>query len=304
MEGLLSENGVPNRDLPGARIAYKTRDIQAARIAHAGVTPPRQLLNGVNPDDLAVYFSSDHHEEPHIDTSGESVKAIIFGGLDGVVTIFAIVAGCVGANITPAQVVMVGIGNLLADAFSMGFGEYVSSKAESEYIHAERAREQWEIDNCPEGEKGEMVEIYQSKYGIEFDDAVKMIDLAFKYPKFFLYHMMVEELGLKIDDDDTSPFRRGLVMFTSFAIFGMIPLFGFAAYLKLSAKVVGSTNVHVAFAFTCFVTLITLFILGMYKARFSSQNPFLSGLIMTLNGAVASVAAYGSGAVLQGLMGA
>eukprot|EP01055_Gregarina_sp_Pseudo9_P002044 Gregarina_sp_Pseudo_9__2043@NODE_2415_length_1003_cov_8_928423_g2222_i0_p1_GENE_NODE_2415_length_1003_cov_8_928423_g2222_i0NODE_2415_length_1003_cov_8_928423_g2222_i0_p1_ORF_typecomplete_len305_score50_19VIT1/PF01988_19/8_6e55L_HMGIC_fpl/PF10242_9/4_7e03L_HMGIC_fpl/PF10242_9/0_073DUF1129/PF06570_11/2_3e02DUF1129/PF06570_11/3_4DUF1700/PF08006_11/2_7e02DUF1700/PF08006_11/0_12RseC_MucC/PF04246_12/5_1e03RseC_MucC/PF04246_12/0_19_NODE_2415_length_1003_cov_8_928423_g2222_i046960 len=301
MDRLLSDNGVPGRDLQGARSAYARRDVAASRQAHAGVTPPRNFVRDFAPGDLAVYFSE--HDEPHLETSGESVKAIVFGGLDGVVTIFAIVAGCVGASITPAQVIIVGIGNLLADAFSMGFGEYVSSKAEGEYIAAERKREEWEIEHCPEGEKGEMIEIYQSKYGIEYEDAAQMINIAFKYPKFFLYHMMVEELGLKIDDDESSPFRRGCLMFFSFGCFGLIPLLGFLVYLLISNKVSGTTNVHVAFAFTCLITLLTLFVLGIYKAKFSNQNPLLSGIIMTINGAVASIAAYGSGIVLQRLVG-
>eukprot|EP00918_Siedleckia_nematoides_P039930 GHVU01086760.1.p1 GENE.GHVU01086760.1~~GHVU01086760.1.p1 ORF type:complete len:141 (-),score=40.55 GHVU01086760.1:177-599(-) len=63
------------------------------------------------------------HDERHMRTSGDVLKAVVFGGLDGVVTIFAIVAGSVGANLAPAQVVMLGLGNLFADAVSMGAGE-------------------------------------------------------------------------------------------------------------------------------------------------------------------------------------
>lgn len=58
-------------------------------------------------------------------------------------TIFAIVAGCVGADLLPAKVVIVGLGNLLADAISMGFGEFVSSSAEKDYVQSERDREEW-----------------------------------------------------------------------------------------------------------------------------------------------------------------
>lgn len=61
----------------------------------------------------------------------------------GIVTIFAIVAGCVGANLHPSKVVIIGIGNLLADAISMGFGEFVSSAAEEDFIKSEREREEW-----------------------------------------------------------------------------------------------------------------------------------------------------------------
>lgn len=64
-----------------------------------------------------------HHIERHVGASSDYLKALVFGGLDGIVTIFAIVAGCVGAHLSPMQTVIVGCGNLLADAVSMGFGE-------------------------------------------------------------------------------------------------------------------------------------------------------------------------------------
>lgn len=63
------------------------------------------------------------HAEGHVSTSSEYLKCLVFGGLDGIVTIFAIVAGCVGAHLSPIQTLVVGVGNLLADATSMGFGE-------------------------------------------------------------------------------------------------------------------------------------------------------------------------------------
>jgi vacuolar iron transporter family protein len=67
--------------------------------------------------------SAAYHKEHHTNTSSEYIKAIVFGGLDGIVTLFAIVAGCVGAHLSPIQTIIVGLCNLLADAVSMGFGE-------------------------------------------------------------------------------------------------------------------------------------------------------------------------------------
>lgn len=72
------------------------------------------------------------HVERHVSASSEYLKCLVFGGLDGIVTIFAIVAGCVGAHLSPVQTLIVGIGNLLADAISMGFGEVSLSAIKSE----------------------------------------------------------------------------------------------------------------------------------------------------------------------------
>lgn len=74
---------------------------------------------------------------------GDYVKSMIFGGLDGILTSFAIVAGAAGGRL-PVQVVLVlGFSNIFADAFSMGMGEYLSSKAHNEFVLKEKERETW-----------------------------------------------------------------------------------------------------------------------------------------------------------------
>ncbi|CDJ27300.1 Vacuolar iron transporter, related [Eimeria mitis] len=198
-----SKGGVPGRDLDKARLAYKTRDVHATRQANLA---PGEAHNHhhqhSNYNELACA-----HTESHKQTSSDYLKAIVFGGLDGIVTIFAIVAGCVGANLHPSKVVIIGVGNLLADAISMGFGEFVSSAAEEDFVKSEREREEWEIENCPNEEKQEMVEIYRDRYGFTEEDADCLVNITFKYREFFVQHMMVEELGL-MATEGPSPIRR------------------------------------------------------------------------------------------------
>lgn len=67
-------------------------------------------------------------------------------------TSFAIVAGSAGGNLPPQVVLVLGFSNIFADALSMGVGEFLSSKATNEWILSERQREEWEMDNYPEGE--------------------------------------------------------------------------------------------------------------------------------------------------------
>jgi len=87
-------------------------------------------------------FEAKTHNETH-DAVGDYVKSMIFGGLDGILTSFAIVAGAAGGGL-PVQVVMVlGFSNIFADAFSMGMGEYLSSKAHNEFVMKEKERETW-----------------------------------------------------------------------------------------------------------------------------------------------------------------
>nr|AET50747.1 hypothetical protein [Eimeria tenella] len=283
--------GVPYRDLQKARMAFRTRDIDAMRAAHQ-----HNHHHSQNPGDYGEL--SGVHTEAHKKTSSDYLKAIVFGGLDGIVTIFAIVAGCVGANLHPSKVVIIGIGNLLADAISMGFGEFVSSAAEDDFVKSERDREEWEIENCPDEEKQEMIEIYRDRYGFTEEDADSLVNITFKYREFFVRHMMVEELGL-MATEGPSPLRRGAVMFASFSIFGLLPLAGFVAWLTLSGT---STDGHLAFAMACVVSVIALFILGFFKGRFVNQSSLKSGLLMIINGTCAGTVAYTVGAALEGVV--
>ena len=88
----------------------------------------------------------EHQEE------GGFLKPLIFGGLDGILTSFAIVAGAAGGQLSVPVVLVLGFSNILADALAMGVGEFLSSKAENEWILSERKRESWEMETYPEGE--------------------------------------------------------------------------------------------------------------------------------------------------------
>lgn len=66
------------------------------------------------------------------------LKPIIFGGLDGILTSFAIVAEAAGGTLSTGVVLILGFSNIFADALSMGVGEFLSSKAENEWILSER----------------------------------------------------------------------------------------------------------------------------------------------------------------------
>ena len=129
-------------------------------------------------------------------TGGGLLKPIIFGGLDGILTSFAIVAGATGGTLSPSVVLILGFSNIFADALSMGVGEFLSSKAENEWILSERRREQWEVENYPEGEIREMVDIYESR-GMERADAQLVIATMSKYKDFFIDVMWSKDFSKK-----------------------------------------------------------------------------------------------------------
>lgn len=146
------------RDLDAARRAYEAGGdaaIAASRAAHSVNLEP----GGIN--GMAV----EHHEQ-----SGGRLKSIVFGGLDGILTSFAIISGSVGASLGPVPMLALGVSNVLADALSMGVGEYLSSRSYNSYVRKEREREAWELQNYPAGEIAEMVELFVAR-GMSREDA-------------------------------------------------------------------------------------------------------------------------------------
>jgi DNA damage-binding protein 1 len=139
-------------------------------------------------------------EEMH-QSEGGFLKPIIFGGLDGILTSFAIVAGSAGGNLSTGVILILGFSNIFADALSMGVGEFLSSKAENEWILSERRREEWEFENYPEGEVREMVEIFEER-GMSNEDATIVITTMAKYKDFFVDIMMTQELQLQVPETD------------------------------------------------------------------------------------------------------
>eukprot|EP01099_Mayorella_cantabrigiensis_P003146 TRINITY_DN2447_c0_g2_i2.p1 TRINITY_DN2447_c0_g2~~TRINITY_DN2447_c0_g2_i2.p1 ORF type:complete len:230 (-),score=56.29 TRINITY_DN2447_c0_g2_i2:63-752(-) len=225
---------------------------------------------------------------------------MVFGGLDGIVTIFSVVASVAGARLQYGVVLIMGFSNLLADALAMGLGDYLSSKAEFEYITSEKAREAWEYDNYLEGERREMVEIFETR-GLERADAAQMIQIFGKYKDLFLDLMMVSELGLMPPPEKDESAKDGIVTFFAFLFFGSIPLF---SYLFSLISVPASTEAgfDTAFIIAILLSALSLFVLGSVKAKFTGQKWWKSGGVMLANGALAAGIAYGIGFALSELI--
>jgi DNA damage-binding protein 1 len=241
--------------------------------------------------------SRDMAEEAH-QKEGGLLKPMIFGGLDGILTSFAIVAGAAGGNLSTGVVLILGFSNIFADALSMGIGEFLSSKAENEWILSERRREQWELENYPEGEIKEMIEIYTSR-GMSEQDADMVVRTMAKYEEFFVDVMMAQELELQVPEEDhvTESMREGVVMFCSFAFFGTMPLLG---YVLFPALIPHMTQDEL-FISACLVTGIVLFLMGAVKSLFCVTPWWISGSETLLLGGACATVAFTIGQLLQRL---
>ncbi|HSR89624.1 MAG TPA: VIT1/CCC1 transporter family protein [Candidatus Udaeobacter sp.] len=258
------------RNLEKARNAFRHNDLAASRQAHESGSAPEEHQTG----------------------NGQYLKSFVYGGLDGTVTTFAVVAGVAGAHLSAGLIFIFGIANLIADGISMAFGDYLSTKAENEYMAAERVRETWEVQNYPEGEKREMVELYTEK-GIAPQDAKIAVEALSKIEKPWVDIMMVEELGLV--ENYESPLKNALVTFGSFTLFGSIPIL-----IYIIAQFIPFFAIH-TFATACVLTGLTLFILGTLKIYFTREVWYRAGLEMLLLGGLAATAAYIVGVMLSKL---
>jgi len=277
----------PSRDLDLAKKAFSDKNREASRLAHS---------IGGNPGVDGALVATEMHAK-----GGEFIKSMVFGGLDGIITTFAIVAAVEGGHLSQSTVILMGFANLIADAISMGLGDFISEKAEMDYVAAEQRRENWEMENYPEGEVKEMIEIYEAR-GMTTEDATTVINVLAKYPKIMVDTMMVEELGLLPqgdDDDKYAAHKKACVTFGSFILFGSVPLLVYVSFFTVDFQ----TDIPVTFIIASVATAITLFILGAAKARFTKQNTLKSGLWMLLNGTFAASSAYLVGYVLDLILG-
>lgn len=268
------------RDLGAARIAYDKGGEEAAALSRDAHTI---AVNG-----MAV----EQHEQ-----SGSQLKGIVFGGLDGILTSFAIIAGSVGANLSPVAMLALGVSNVLADALSMGAGEFLSSRSYNAYVTKEREREAWELQNYPAGEIAEMVELFVAR-GMSREDAEVVIQRMAKYKDFFVDLMMTEELSLPVPSDTGAmdAFKDGFTMFCAFAFFGMLPLIGFV----LAGIFYPEVTSEGLFMIACGVTSVCLLALGAFKAQFHDKQYLRSGLETLLLGGACAAVAYFVGQAVAG----
>ncbi len=241
---------------------------------------------------LQQHLKEEHSQGPLT----EYLKEIIYGGNDGIVTTFAVVAGFSGASlfgealvgISFLTVLLFGLANLFADGLSMGLGNYLSVKADGDVYQAAEDKERIEIRENTEMEKEETIEILQTK-GFSADQAQTMTSILQTNEDYWTDWMMKHELGME-DPRGTNPILTGFATFIAFLIFGVIPLL---PYMILD------TDPATAFYASIGATLFALIALGIIKGKVLGQKMFRSILEVVLIGGVAAVVAFAVGVMFR-----
>lgn len=222
-----------------------------------------------------------------------SLGDFVYGATDGAVTTFAIVAGVVGASLSPSIVLILGFANLLADGFSMAVGNYLATKTQREYIEKARKREEWEIDNLVEQEKQEIRDIYAKK-GFRDELLDEIVRVITSRRKIWVDTMMKEELGLI--EDSKRPRDTAITTFAAFNAIGLIPLLPFVAMFMVGSSTVSFVD---AFTYSMIFTGAAFFLIGAVKGRVVQKPLLRSGMSTLLVGGIAAVVAYAVGYLLN-----
>ena len=248
------------------------------------------------PPDRNTTLEHDHSQEAIAQrlTSGPSASYLrdwIYGGIDGAVTTFAVVAGATGAALPASVVLILGFANLLADGFSMAAANYAGSKAESEDYQRLRRVEERHIRLAPEGEREEIRQIFAAK-GYAGSDLEQLVSLISSRREVWIETMLAGEYG--VSDGHRQPMAAALATFTAFVLCGLVPLVPFlcgaAGYPIANAGLV-----------TTGLTALTFFGIGSLKSRWSTRSWLSSGNETLAIGMSAAGIAWAVGALLHGV---
>jgi VIT1/CCC1 family predicted Fe2+/Mn2+ transporter len=202
----------------------------------------------------------------------------IYGGIDGVVTTFAVVAGVVGADLPSRVVLVLGLANLVADGFAMAAGNYSGTQAERDDYDRLLAVERKHIAMVPDGEREEIRQIFGGK-GFLGDELERIVDVITADDSRWAKTMVVEEYGLA--PTPKSPILAAVSTFAAFMLCGLVPL---VTYLGARGLVpcVAATGV-------------VFFAIGAIKSRWSLTAWWRSGLGTFFIGMIAAALAFGVG---------
>jgi vacuolar iron transporter family protein len=217
--------------------------------------------------------------------TGGNLRAAVFGINDGLVSNLSLILGVAGASSNTDLILLSGVAGLLAGAFSMGAGEYVSVRSQREMYEHQIGLERAEVAEYPEEEAEELALIYAAR-GMNREDARSLARRIMADPRQALDTLAREELGLN-PEELGSPWGAALSSFFSFAVGALVPLLPF-----LLAR--GESALYAAIA----VTAVALFAVGAMISLFTGRSAFRDGARMLAIGSGAGAVTYLVGKLL------
>ncbi|HXI45337.1 MAG TPA: VIT1/CCC1 transporter family protein [Candidatus Acidoferrales bacterium] len=220
------------------------------------------------------------------ETKANSVlRPIVFGANDGLVSNLALVMGVAGANPEPGIIVLAGIAGLLAGAFSMGVGEYISVQSQRELLDFQIAFQRKQLREAPEQERAILTRLYTER-GFSPAQAEEFADAVFDDDDHAVRLLIFEEVGLDARSIG-SPLAAALSSFVAFTAGAFIPLL---PYLLAAGTP--------AFVGSIVASLIALALLGAGIARLTRRALPIGAIRQVLLGGVAAAVTFAVGTLI------
>ncbi len=224
-------------------------------------------------------------EERFLGIEARSIREIIFGIEDGLITTLSVVLGVSGAVADRGIIIVAGIAALIAEAISMSAGAYLSTKSQREFFERKLRDELDEIRHKPHEEKDEIRQIYEAK-GFTGDQLDAIVEQITSDRRLWLREMAAGELGL-IPERFENPVRAASIFLVS-SMVGVIPLLPYLL-LDVANSIIAAT----------ISTIIVLFAAGALKSKLTKTNWLKSGSEMMAIGMLAGILGYLVGTALR-----
>ena len=221
---------------------------------------------------------------------GELIRQITFGMNDGVVSIFALLAGMAGAGQEPKIILITLLAATVAGALSMAAGEFISSKSEADYYNHEIEQETLEIKLCPEIEKEELRKIYRDK-GFEGELLDQIVDHLSEDRGQWVREMVIDELGVT-EIEQGSDYKSAIIIFFSFILGACFPTLPYVFMINFPIDSLLIFKVATA------ITVGGLFLAGSLKKFVTGVNWLKSGTEMLIVGFFAFTVSYVIGLII------
>lgn len=268
----------------------------AALVRWLGVRPLRGVLAAMKVRGMSLYshpvpghsapLAGEALEHRHRAVAGGgNLRAAVFGANDGLVSNACLIFGVAGATADSQLVLLSGVAGLIAGAFSMAAGEYVSVRSQREMYEYQIALEREELEHYPEAEAEELALIYQAR-GHTREEAASLARRLVADPQKALAALAREELGLN-PEELGSPWGAAGFSFVSFAAGAAVPLVPF-----LAGAGPGALPASIA------ATAVALFAVGALLSLFTGRSAAAGGTRMLAIGALAGGFTYLVGRLL------
>ena len=270
----------------GAYGAYMAQD-EAARAIAPDEREHRKTIARMSRGEESPSQVITATETWHRTGGGGALRASVFGVSDGLVSNTALVMGFAGAQTDGEFVLLAGVAGLLAGAFSMAAGEYVSMRAQRELFERQIELERKELEGAPEEERAELALIYQAK-GFSQQQAQEAADRLMEDPEQALDALVREELGLD-PSQLGSPWGASIGSFLAFALGAVVPVIPFFIGADASAPYVVASAV---------LSVAAMFGIGASLSLFTGRNPLFSGGRQVGLGVAAAVLTFVIGRII------